>query len=326
MTTKNDVREGLRQLGGADVPEPRAAFVELLEERLTAIASTPPSVENAARAQVFRPRRPRLALAPMLAATILVVALVVGVALDRNTASAALELHAPVNVEVILPDGRVVRGVDGMRLPDGARLVIGSSGSVRVGERLLREGDVAVVVDGRLEVTEPSPPVTTDPRDAATTTVPVRAGPPTNAAEAPQPTEAPDVPAPRPAPTEPPATTAAPEPTRPPATTTTTRAEPSSLDLQLTVLEGRNVKLTWRSIPGATRYAIVRTTSETDAAPAEPVYPAQPPSYLVAENATSPWSQPVPAGVRAVRYRVIALDSTGRVIATSRFVGTEFPA
>ena len=51
----------------------------------------------------------------------------------------------PVNVEVALADGTTLEDPDGLRLPEGAVITVGDGGSARIGETVLRPGDVATV-------------------------------------------------------------------------------------------------------------------------------------------------------------------------------------
>ena len=326
MNTNDEVRSRLSALGRAEVGEPSAGFVSLLEERLRAIDVEEPAFAPAAAWPSARRRPPRRVLVPTFAALAVVFALGIGVLLDRRSPSYALTLDDPTNVSVVLPDGRIVEGSDGFRLTDGSRVVVGSGGSVRIGEQRLGEGDTAVIDGRKLRlVTTVPPPTVTTAAEPSTTRAPVVVPAPTS-------TDAPR----RPDVTEPPATqppvTEAPrvvETTRPVPTSTTTTRPPEqnlNLNLQLTVGEGRSITLEWRSITGAAQYKIVRTAS-VDGTPPEPssTYPPAEPTVTVGSTEQLQWAQTVEQPWHTVRYRVIALDRAGNVVSRSAFAQATVP-
>ena len=186
----DDPRRDLEAAGRRPVPAPRPEFEAALEERLLAMARTPvPAAPPAPPAGPARVRR-RLAFgfAGGLAgaAALIAIAIVVGTLGARP--SPDLELTAAVNVEVALSDGTTLVDPDGLLLPDGSVIRVGAGGSARIGDVVLRAGDVATVDAGRLQVrpgSEASRPTGSVPPTASpdgSAPPPTRAPTPTTAA------------------------------------------------------------------------------------------------------------------------------------------------
>jgi hypothetical protein len=332
MVTKYEMNRQLLDMGEVEVVGPPRDFVESLAQRLDAIAST--QAEYAPHLNPpRRPRVKRLVFAPAFAALVLVVGAIV-VAVDNG--SSAYALDDPFNVQVQLADGRFVDGTDGLKISKGSTVVVGAGGSVRIRDRVYREGDVIVIGEGGPEVanhvdvvvstTRTEPTVSTTER--VPTTQPATTQVPTTVRQ-PEPTVAPrpvvPVPTTR---TEAPATTHAPETTRA-ATTTTTRSVVSmELGAQRVELSSQ-VALSWSAVAGVAKYVVVRTVAVGGATPAEPVYPPVAPTTLVAQKTTLTHADVAEAvegtPITAARYRVVALDSTGKLIGSSRFVQVNLP-
>jgi hypothetical protein len=250
-----------------------------------------------------------------------------------DNGSSAYALDDPFNVQVQLADGRFVDGIDGLEVPKGATVVVGVGGSVRIRDRVYREGDVIVIGESGPEVadhvevvapsTRPEPVAPTTER--AEPTRPSTTAPPTTV-RLPEPTVAPN-------PIEPAPVTRVdvPETTRAPKTTlpTTTRTVVSmEIGAQRVALSSQ-VSLSWSAVAGAAKYVVFRTVAVGGATPAEPVYPLVAPSKLVVQTTARAYTdvaesvEGVP--ITAVRYRVVALDASAKVIGSSRFVQVDLP-
>lgn len=329
MVTKFEVNRQLLEMGRDDVVGPPRDFVDSLAQRLDAIAST--QAEYAPHINPpRRPRAKRLVFAPAFAAIVLVVGAIV-VTVDNG--SSAYALDDPFNVQVQLADGRFVDGTDGLKVPKGATVVVGAGGSVRIRDRVYREGDVIVIGEGgpevadHVEVVAPStrqePVVPTTERVEPTR--PATTEPPTTL-RLPEPT-VPRLVEPLPTPRiEVPEPTRAPETTKPP--TTTRLIVSMEIGAQRVELSSQ-VSLSWSAVAGAAKYAVVRTVAVGGATPAEPVYPPVVPSKLVVQTTARAHTDvaEVVEGVpiTAVRYRVVALDAKAKVIGSSRFVQVNLP-
>ena len=328
MVTKHELHRQLLAMGRADVVGPRGDFVDSLAQRLDAIASTQP--EYAPHLTPRRSRHRRVILAPAFGALVIVVGLI---AFGIDNGSSAYALADPFNVQVQLADGRFVDGTDGLEVPKGSRVVVGAGGSVRIRDRVYGAGDVIVIGDRGPEVadhvevvaptTRPEPiPPTTERVDA---TRPATAEPPTSLGE-PAPTVA------RPVETVPTTRAYVPEPTRAPETTkppTTTRPV-VSMELGAQRVESTSqVSLSWSAVDGAAKYAVVRTVAVGGATPAEPVYPPVSPTKVVVLTTARAHTDVAEAlegqPITAVRYRVVAVDSQGKVMVASRLVQVDLP-
>jgi hypothetical protein len=315
----DDVRRRLDDAARRPVAGPDPGFGDALESRLLAVAgSIPPPPAPGEPSPRRRPSAMRVtALATVLTAVALVLALTVG----RGRPAANPELVAPVNVEVSLADGTTLEDPDGLRLPDGATVTVGDGGSAQIGDVVLRPGDVARVVDGRLQVERPasSPPaaVRTPPRTPPAT----RSEPPS---VTPRPTPTPGRTAvPTAAPTGPPATPeptlAGPSPTAP--STPAPTAGPPRLRARAveTITGATRIAVRWTATPGADTYVLVVTASRKGSA-ADPVYPGSRELGTFARAPDHALRFRVPDGVTEVRLLVVALRPDGSVLARSRVV------
>ena len=329
MVTKFEVNRQLLELGRVDVVGPSRDFVDSLAQRLDAIAST--QAEYAPHINPpRRPRAKRLVLAPAFAAIVLVVGAIV---ITVDDGSSAYALDDPFNVQVQLADGRFVDGTDGLKVSKGATVVVGAGGSVRIRDRVYREGDVIVIGESGPEVashvdvvapstrSEPVAPTT----ERVEPTRPATTEPPTTL-RLPEPTVPRVV---EPVPTtriEVPEKTRAPETTKPP--TTTRPIVSMEIGAQRVELSSQ-VSLSWSAVAGAAKYVVVRTVAVGDATPAEPVYPPVVPSKLVVQTTARAHTDIAEAvegvPITAVRYSVVALDASAKVIGSSRFVQVNLP-
>ena len=336
MVTTDEVNRQLVQLGRVDVVGPPREFVDLLAQRLDVIAST--QAEYAPIAPAPRRVRPkRVVFAPAFAALALVVG---GVAVSVGHGSSAYALDNPFNVQVQFADGHIVDGVNGLKISKGATIIVGAGGSVRIRDHVYSEGDVIVIGQSGPEVAdhvEVAPPSTrTEPAVSTTerveTTLPSTTAPSTIVPRQPEVTVAPRPVEPSPtAGVEPPPTTRAPETTRPTTTVTTTTIRPvTSMDLSaLRVDVSSQVSLSWSAVDGVAKYVVVRTVAVGTATPAEPNYPVVAPTTVVVETTARVYTDTAEMSegsfITAARYRVVALDSTGKVIGSSRFVQVNLP-
>ena len=206
---RSPVVERLEQLGYAETPDIDPVFVDQLEFRLRAAA---PDNEPA-----HDWRRPLIAASAAFAVVIAVLAF--SVFANRADDVQSVQLTAAIGTTVELPNGRVVPGVPGLEVPDGAVIRTDEGGSATVAGVTLGPNEEAVVVGRTVRPVDRQPevPVTTTQVPRATTTIarPTTSAPPTTLVETrPEPTEV------RPTPT-----TEAVQPDRttppPPASTTT---------------------------------------------------------------------------------------------------------
>ena len=332
----DDLRRRLEAAGRRPVPGPDQAFADGLETRLLAVAaSLPPSGPP--------PRRSRLRL--LLGATLLAgaaVALVIAIGAGADRPIAPPDLEAPVNTEVALVDGTVLEDPDGLRLPEGAVISVGEGGSARVGDTLLRPGDMATVEQGRLRVEHgqpvgsgtsgratptPTPTPSRRPSLGATRTprptpTPSRTATPDPIHSSPSPTP-PRVPATQ-APTPVPARTPVPTRSPSPATNLPTATPTASPTIVRPRLRARFVapdglRVTWTAVPGASSYVLVATGSEVAPAP-RPRYPGGRVVGQFTQVPEAPLRFRVPDGTVEVRLLVAALAPDGTVMSRSRVV------
>lgn len=318
----DDVRRRLDEAGRRPVPEPDPVFGDALEARLLAVAgSVPPVPPEPPRARL--PRVLRIAAgATLAAAAALVLALAVGQ--GQGGPPAAPELKAPVNVEVALADGTRLEDPSGLPLPDGTVVRVGDGGSAQIGDVVLRPGDVATIVDGRVRIDRPSPAaVATTPRSTAS---PVGSAPPTPAPRpTPSPTPAPGrTPVPTVGPTVAPATPTPEGTPTPTPTLTPTPARPRLRARAVILPSGAHaVAVTWTAVSDAQTYVLLVSGARQAPAP-DPVYPG---SRELGEYAAPPSTRlrfRVPIRVTEVRLMVVALDADGSELARSRVVTVTF--
>ena len=118
MVTKYEVNRQLLEMGRIDVVGPPRDFVDLLGQRLDAIASTQAEYAPASDP----PRRQRVpsvwcSLLPLRRCALVVAAIVFAV----DNGSSAYALDDPFNVQVQFADGHFVDGTDGLKVPKGAQ-------------------------------------------------------------------------------------------------------------------------------------------------------------------------------------------------------------
>jgi hypothetical protein len=331
----DDLRRRLDEAGRRPAPPPDPAFADSLEERLLAVRASLPSAPAPVPPARSRPRIPvgRWVTAAAVAAVIVLVAgLGLGLLRPDPTPSLGLALAGPVNVEVALADGTILEDPDGLLLPEGAVVTVGEGGSARIGDTVLRPGDVVVVEGDRLEVQRPTPVgAVPDPTPGPTARPAATERPATSEPTTPPP-DRPDATAtPSPAPTAPPARTAEPTPpparTDPPATAQPTPTPTPAIlrpRLRARLVDGPRIAIRWTATVGAARYVLVATASRSGPA-ADPAYPgarvigtfAAPPERAVRIR--------VPDGIVEVRLMVVALREDGRVLRRSRIVTIAIP-
>jgi hypothetical protein len=315
----DDVRRRLDDAARRPVAGPDPAFGDALEARLVAVAgSIPPPPAPGQPSQRRRPSLLRVAAgATVLAAGVLVLALTVG----HGRPATNPELVAPVNVEVSLADGTTLEDPDGLRLPDGATVTVGDGGSAQIGDLVLEPGDVARVVDGRLQVerlASPPPAAVRTPARTPSATHGERATPTPSPAPTPGRTAAP-TPAPTPTPATPEPTAAGPTPTAPPTPAPTFRRPRLRARAIETSTGATRVAVIWAAAEGADSYVLLVTGSRTGPA-ADPVYPGSRELGTFARPPDKRLRFRVPDGVTEVRLLVVALRPDGSVLARSRIV------
>jgi len=172
MTKRGRLRDELRRLGSSPVPVLDPSRAQRLERRVMD-AAHPRELElvEAGSIDERRASRRRVAIAVLAAACLL--AIVVVGSLGRGGSSDQILLTSG-DVEVELPDGSLVDGSNGMRIPDGAILRLGRDGEAEVdGVTVSGAGDYLVTRDGLTLLTTSNPPAstsstTTGPDDAST--------------------------------------------------------------------------------------------------------------------------------------------------------------
>ena len=166
-----DPRRDLEEAGRRPAPPPDPAFAERLEARLLAVArSDSPAPVPGGRP----PRRRPVGWLVLAGATVAALVVAVAVVMWRPGDTPRTELADAVNVEVALQDGTVLQDPDGLALPEGAVVTVGDGGFARIGDTVLRPGDVATIEQGRLRVEHdqsvgvlPATTSTTSPRPAS---------------------------------------------------------------------------------------------------------------------------------------------------------------
>lgn len=274
--------------GARDVPGPRPEFVHELETRL---------LDRAAAGRRRTPGR-RPALVALAAAAVTVVVGIGGLLLGSRAgdrAPVAPVLAAASDAVIVTPDGRTRPAVPGEPLVDGTVIRTGPSGTAVIDGITVGPSAEAVIVDGRVVVRDrppdlARPPVTRPPVTLPTPRVPV---------------------------TRVPSTTAPPD--RPPADRTTTTTPTSGPDRPVGLVgearyDGTRVVVVWTPYDGADFHAWVILRGP---APHEPTWPPDGATTVVARSrdrdrrAVADTVDTPPD----VRYRVVALDAGGRIIA-----------
>ncbi len=241
----------------------------------------------------------------------------------------------------MLADGTTLLNPDGLVLPTGAVVRVGASGSARIGDVLLRAGDVATVEDQRLRIDRPPESAVVVPGGQTPSTppsaTPVRP-------QRPPPTVTPPSPAVAPTMSGPPATgrptTPRPDGTAAPASprrsdtpasavpsgklaTATPRAALATLKLDARATGPSAVGVRWTGTPGVRRYVLLASVSRLGPAP-NPTYPGS----LVVGEFTRPPIDPLLLrlrdGVVEIRLVVVALSADGAMVARSNIVRVRF--
>jgi hypothetical protein len=338
----DDPRRTLEEAGRRPAPAPDPEFADRLEARLLAVAASLPV--DSAPAAATRPaaRRRAIVLAGAMASVVALIALF-AVRWPVASPGALPELAQPVNVQVALSDGTVLEDPAGVPLPNGAVITVGEGGYAVIAGTELRPGDVAVVKDGRIDVTQGSASATSRPIPTRTppprrTSQPGGATSAPTASPSPRPTRSPRVtptpkPTPTPRPTPPPPTptpepVATPTPTPPTATPTPT-PKPVVLTARprvhaRLVAGGTKVAVRWTHTRRAHSYLLIVTRSRIVPAQ-DPVYPggrvlrqfAHPPVYAFRFG--------ILPRVEEVRVLVIALGKYGHEVSRSVIVVVPTP-
>lgn len=243
---------------------------------------------------------------------------------DEGTAT-ALEVRDADNVTITLPDGSQVENpADGFALGESAIVMVGEAGSITIDDVTLGSGAVVRVRDGRLVtdivVTAPGPPDYLDESDAPTPTV---TAPTTSAPTAPT-TAAPADTRPADSPTtvvrpvdRPPEESGGDRPgTNRPAEERDDVAPARDVAVALRV-NGRDgqIRVVWEAT-GLDEAWTVHVLRSTDGS--TPVDPAS--AVTVAIGASGELTErrnDLPDDIAALRYRVVVLDDSGAVVASS---------
>ncbi len=294
----DELQEALGALGSSDVPEPDPTFADALEERLRRTHGTGhgvpvPSVPG-----------PRRALVAVAAAVLLVVAL--GTALVQRSDGSTTRLTAATDTSVVLPDGSIIAAVDGAELPDGALVITGPEGSAVIDDVRIPENSQAIIRDGTA-VAVSTPPTTPTTHPASPTTA--NPSPPTTTATT-RPVS------PTTATTAPPATSPDTRPTKPSTTFTTTRSEPTQMELAARREPPQAVALRWSMYrePDFDRYVLMRTADGGDKSQSTTIV------FTTQDRDVLTFVDKLPDGVDRAAYRVLALDNAGRVVGASPIV------
>ena len=334
----DDPRRQLEEAGQRPAPAPDPAFADRLEARLLAVArtATPPPAPGGPH-PTRGGRRQGLALAGLAAGALVLVA-VLASGTPGTAPRSQPELAAPVNVKVALSDGTALEIHDGLQLPEGAVVTVGDGGFARIGDTVLRAGDVATIEHGRVNVEHDQPvgaasatsPATPRPTPKATpkgSQAPGRTARPTaqpTPKPTPKPTNAPNrTPKPTARPTAQPAT---PAPTPSPSPTVEPTPSPGAPAQHLTLRPklrahanraGNRVLVRWTPTRRAASYLLIVTRSRVGAA-VDPEYPG---SRVFRQFAKAPqkWIRfRVLDPVVEVRVMVVALGKQGHEVSRSR--------
>lgn len=174
--TRRDLRDALEAVGRRPTPAPHPDFVASLEARLLGGAGVQPLVDDttdgatdrdvAPVVPLHRPARTGRITVLVGSAAAVVAAVVLAGSLSGwfggGSDATNIELTDAVETTVELPDGTVVRGEEGLLLPDGAVVRTGPEGTAAAGGTEIGPGEEATVQDGKLlpgvEITVPTVP------------------------------------------------------------------------------------------------------------------------------------------------------------------------
>lgn len=291
-----DLDRRLREAGQAPVPEPRPAFAEALEHQLRAGVTLAP-----APVAVIRPARRWVPVGALAVAAVTLVALAVA---SRLQPEEQLRVASASDAVVVFPGGVEEPAVPGLVVPDGSVIRTGEEGRVVAGKVEIGPNREAVVAKGAVrpqpKPARPAPPAVTPPG-------PKEQEPPV----ASPPKEEP--------PGDPPAKDPVAAPTSS-STTTTTRPKPieqvGELKLEASY-RGTTVQLAWSPYEGPRFAAYVVLRSD---APYEPAYPPDKHTKVLARTKYTRFADTPVEDPGGRRYRVVAVDENGQVLAKSRAV------
>jgi hypothetical protein len=304
--TRRALRRQLEALGRTSTPVPSAERLDATEARLRAIYDAHGGSPPAAGEPHFgaaAPRRSRRRLLGSGLAAAAALGALGGIALATRAGdggNTALRLTAAEHAYIVLADGTRIPATAGDTVPDGARVVVEAGGTATLDGVTLREGESATIDGGEVDV-----------RPSGTTSSTASPPPDGTATTRPEPTSRTTVP-----------TTTAPGAGDPPPTTTTaptttTTAPPDREVLQLrawATVEGDVVHVRWQryTLDDFGAYLVLARYDGQLPVPDRP-------GTVVLFRATDP-----EVHTRDVRFRpgmairVVALDPSQRVVATSR--------
>jgi hypothetical protein len=298
--SNHDLDRRLRDAGRAPVPEPRPIFADALEHRLRAGVPLAP-----APVPVRRPGRRWVPVGALATAAVVVVALALG---SRLQPEEQLRVASASDAVVVFPGGEEEPAVPGLVVPDGSVIRTGDQGRVVAGKVKIGPNREAVVKKGTVRQTKPPRP------EAPGVTPPPDGGP----------GEEPPLASPRKEPpSDPPAKEpAAAAPTSSSTTNTTATTGPKPIEeVRELKLEAKfrdtTVQLTWSPYegPGFAGYVVLRSD-----APAEPVYPPDRNTTVVGRVKATSFTNYKVENPGGRRYRVVAVNDKGEVLARSRAV------
>lgn len=159
--TNDSPEHRLEDWGNERQPSVDGGFANRLDSQLRHIASDRRPV---------RERRP--IWQPIAFAAVALIAMTAGViGLTRSGDDAVLlAMGATFETEIVLPNGEIVVGSEGLILADGTRISVSAVGSAVIGDVVLAPGTEALINNGRLEILGEQPPSTIG--DPASTTRP----------------------------------------------------------------------------------------------------------------------------------------------------------
>jgi len=275
-------------------------FVDGLETRLRAVHALRDVVPAPVSPPMLGSRRRALVVVAAAATLALLVSVVLVMGETRD--AGALRITRAVDTTVELPDGRVVAGRAGLRIPDGATVRTGPGGRAVLGDVVLGPNDEAVVRGGTV--------VTVPPLSESTGSK----SPPPGGAAAPAP------PPPAPKSVTPPPGVVVPPPAPPSPVTQPPPVEPPVVSLTVSgTVSGSQGTLTWSRYDGPDFSAYLVLGAY---APTEPVYPptgATVVAVRISDRNRLTYTSPLPPG-RPVAVRVVAVGANGHLRAISPVV------
>jgi hypothetical protein len=331
----DELNKRLDSLGEGQVPPVDGAFANRLEADL--------------RASTFEPKSNRFSLGWLLRPGVLVaaaVAVIGGIFVASIDSDPQLQMTAAQGTTVSIPGSTAFQsGAAGLVLPDGTRIDVGPGGSAIVAGVVLEANSSALVVAGKVEITNTGTPLASPDTNAPqappstrakpSTTPPTRAPSPTTSLPSsdntePAATATTETPAPRPTSTTvvrdvptpttslapvrttlppPPTTALAPSPATQPAPPTI-EPTPLTISIEMGPIRNRQSTIRW-SVEGDTQ-AIAGWTVST----------RQGDTRSVLANLRQPRARQlrVAITVRPIQFRVSARSADGAVLARSDWV------